>query len=82
LQDDDGEQSLVGRNRGRQCEAKTTGTIELACDTLMAIVDEARSSMIWATLGDGIFKMLVSPDVFAHLRKLSPSLDAAIAICA
>jgi hypothetical protein len=56
--------------------------VEPACETFMEIVREARK------LDDGSdpgrtasSKMLVSADVFAHLRRLNPSLDTAMSIC-
>jgi hypothetical protein len=56
--------------------------VEPPCETFMEIVREARK------LDDGSdpgrtasSKMLVSADVFSHLRRLNLSLDTAIAIC-
>jgi hypothetical protein len=57
-------------------------TVEPACDTFMAILDEARKLDDPSDPGGmASFKMLTSRDVFAHLRRLNPSLDAAIAFC-
>jgi hypothetical protein len=56
--------------------------VEPASDTFMEIFREARKLNDASDPGGtASAKMLVSADVFDHLRRLNPSLDTAIAIC-
>jgi hypothetical protein len=53
-----------------------------ACDTFMEIFREAKKLNDASDPGGTpSAKMLVSADVFDHLRRLNPSIDAAISIC-